>query len=655
VKFDQPAWLILLVLLPLLGVGAILTARLRRRQWSAFTAPRLRSSLLRRGSPLPRWFALFFLLAGCGALIIALARPQGDAGTRTEKALGRNVIVALDLSRSMRVADVKPDRLSQAKMVIYELLEAMPNERIGLIGFAGNSFLYAPLTVDHNAVRETVEQIDETWAPLGGSDLAGAIKLAVDTFKKTGQKNNALVIISDGEETTKGKLDNMIHEAAQSGVYILAIGVGTADGDYVPNKDFADKLMYDRSGNPVISRLQPDVMRKLAAETKGRYAVAGSGMDIPAMVKASIKDLDAFEVEGRERRVSIEFYQWLVLPAVVFLMGSILAGTRWKGVNPAPLAALVFLTPTPSRADEVSAARDALVQKHHTEARNAYRKLAETTRLGERKARFRLGEATAAYRGGDFRQARTAYSRALLSEEPEVLANAHTGMGNTLFQLGWRGLSEEAYPGDAAHAPDLEKFDALAKEALAKLNEGNDESGDPSAATKKFESLITDWTDAVRHYDSSLAINPSNEAAKHNRKLTMTYLKRLRELMQEEKEETEQSMPQPQPQPQEGKPQEGDGEPKEKKPGDKGEDDPKQPGDQGKDEDKNQKGSGGEQEKKDEKSGGEKKDKDSKKDGKRPDETPEEEARRILKENADTEKGPLTPGRREFRPAEKDW
>lgn len=652
-KLDQPAWLILLILLPLLGTGAVLTARLRRKQWSAFTAPRLRASLLKRGSPLPRWFALLFLLAACAALIVAMARPQGDAGTRTEKTMGRNVIVALDLSRSMRVADVKPDRLSQAKMVIYELLEAMPNERIGLIGFAGNSFLYAPLTVDHGAVRETVEQIDETWAPLGGSDLAGAIRLAVDTFKKTGQKNNALVIVSDGEETEKGKLDDMVEEAAESGVYILAIGVGTPDGDYVPNPDFQDKLMHDRNGKPVISRLQPEVMRRLAAETKGRYAVAGSGMNIPDMVKSAIKDLDAFEVEGRERRVSIEFYQWLVLPAIVFLIGSIVAGTRWRGVNPAALATLVFFAPQPSKADEVSSAKDALVHNRHAEARAAYRKLAEQTHSGDRKARFRLGEATAAYRAGDFRQARTAYSRALLSEETDVLSTAHTGMGNTMFQLGWRNLTGQPYTTNAASGTPLEIFDAQVKDLLARIKEGDKENGgDDSVDYKRVESLITDWTDAVRHFDSSLKRNPSDEAAKNNRTMAMNYLKRLNELMEEDKEETEQSMPQPQPQGNESG--EGDGQPKQKQPGDKGGDGPKQPDKIGKGDDKPEDGSGGDKKepKKEDGPGGDKKEK---KDGKRPDETPEEAARRILKENADLEKGPLTPGRREFRPAEKDW
>ena len=654
-KFDQPAWLILLVLLPLLGVGAVVTARLRSKQWAAFAAPRLRAVLLKRGSPLPRWFALGFLLAASAAMVFALARPQGDAGTRTEKTLGRNVLIALDLSRSMRVTDVKPDRLSKAKTVIYELLESMPNERIGLIGFAGSAYLYAPLTVDHRAVRETVEQIDETWAPLGGSDLAEAIHLAVETLKKTGQKNNALVILSDGEEND-GELDEMITEAEQSGVFILAIGVGTEDGDYVPNPDFEDKLMHDRNGQPVISRLQAEVMRKLASETKGRYAMAGAGIDIPAMVKASVKDLDAFEMEGRERRISIEFYQWLLLPAIVFLLGSIIAGTRWKGVKAAAMvSAAMFLMPSGARADSVSAAKQALQEKRFPEARAAYSNLAKSATLPERRARYQLGEANAAYLGKDYKAARTAFSRALLSDNAEIRTPASVGLGNTLFQLGWRALSEQSYPDASKEPPTMVEFDTLVKERLKKLKENADPGEKAAGGYARIRSLVTNWADAVRHYDSVLSTQTTHTEAKNNRQMTLAYLKRLEELLEEEKEETEQSMPQPQPG--QGSPEKGEGEPKEKQPGDEGEEGEKPPGDKGEGDEEPKDGEGGEKDKPEGESGKNKdKDKkDSDKNGENPDEAPEDRARRILKENADLEKGPLTPGRREFRAPEKDW
>ena len=164
-------------------------------------------------------------------------------------------------------------------------------------------------------MRETVEQVDENWVSIGGSNLSSAIRLAITTLKETGQKNNALIILSDGEKH-EGSLGPVVAEAKKSGVYIVAIGVGTEDGGYVPNPDSSNTNMVDRKGKIVLSRLQPEVLRKLASDTNGRYAMAGGGTDIATMVSLAAKDLDAFEMRGRERRVAIEFYQWLVLPEI---------------------------------------------------------------------------------------------------------------------------------------------------------------------------------------------------------------------------------------------------------------------------------------------------------------------------------------------------
>ena len=653
-NFAQPDWLALLILLPLLAVGAVLTSRMRRQQWVSFVAPRLRDSLLKRSSSLPRWLSLFFLITACAAMIAALARPRGDAGVKTEKTLGRNVMIALDISKSMRVDDVKPDRLTQAKVVIYELLEAMPNERIGFIGFAGTPYVYAPLTIDHSAVREIVDQIDETWAPLGGSDLAAAVRLAIETLKKTGQKNNALVILSDGEKH-EGDLDAVIAEAEQAGIYIIAVGVGTEDGGYVPNPDSPTKQMLDSSGRPVISRLQTNVMRKLAEQTRGRFSVAGSGQDIPALVKSVVQGLDSFQMEGRERRISIEFYQWLMFPAILFLIVSITSGTRWKRIQAVTLTTAGFFLIGDARASDASNAKEALTGQKYEEARDAYHKLAEKTKSTETQARYRLGEATAAYRAEDFRNARTAYSQSLLSSDPQVQANSHLGMGNSLFQLGWKGLSGESYPTDPESVPDLDRFDTIVKEALAKLSEADTpEEGDASDYVK-IESLITNWADAVRHYDSAAMRSPSDKTANKNRNLTITYLQRLEELLDQEKQDAEQAMAEAgQGPPQEGEGDgEGQGEPKE---GDKSDKGKKKPGDKGEGEKEPKDGSGDEGDKdKDGKKGKDKDKKDGDKEGKNPNESPQERAKRILKENADLEKGPLSPGRREFRDADKDW
>ena len=352
---------------------------------------------------------------------------------------------------------------------------------------------------------------------------------------------------------------------------------------------------------------------------------------------------------------SIEFYQWLVLPAIVFLLGSIVAATRWRGVRAPLLAAAVGLTPAGAQADAVSAARDALARHQYPAARDAYQQLADSTRSSGRTARFRLGEGTAAYRAGDFQHARAAFSGALQSGDPQVLANGHTGLGNTLFQLGWQSLAGQSYPGDPAHLPDLPQFDTLVHERLAKLRESAEPAPDDAGGYAALDSLITNWADAVRHFDSACATDPpAAAAAAHNRKIPLIYLKRLAELLERDQQQTEQALPQPQPG--EGSPQPGEGDAKDK-PGDKDGDDkgPKPPGDKGKSNEDPQKGSDNEPEKPADKSADKKDDQDPEKGPGDPNETPVEKARRILKENADLEKGPLTPGRREFQAPKQDW
>ncbi|WP_411825686.1 vWA domain-containing protein [Luteolibacter sp. AS25] len=645
-NFAHPLWLLVWIAVPILAVGAVLAGRLRKEPLGRFAAERLHGRLIRKDHPLPRWLSLSLLFAAIIALGLTMARPQGDSGVKKEKTTGRNVMVALDLSRSMRVQDVKPDRLSQAKILIYEMLETFESDRVGMVGFAGTPFLFAPLTIDHSAVRETVEQVNEEWPTVGGSDLAAAIKLSIDTLKETGQKNNALIVISDGEEH-EGDLDAIIAEADRAGVTIFAIGIGTEDGGFVPNEEWPGGFQIDQKGTKVLSRLQPDVLRKLANETGGRYVIAGSTSDIPGMIESAIQGMDSFEVEAGQTRIVVEFFQWALLPAILFLGGAIIAGTRWRGIAATGAAILLVFSPQDVSADPATDARKSFADKRYGDARDGYRALAEEHDGQKKEALYRLGEGTAAYEAQDYRAARMAYSRAMLSEETGVVLEAHKGMGNTLFQLGWLGLSGSSY-GEGGEAPDMKKFDELVKGQLKKMSEAEvPETGDTNEFVR-FQAIILNWTDAVRHFHSASQLNPDDVLARRNSEVTMTYLKRLEELLKEEKEEAEQELQQAEQQAQ-GQPQPGEGE---------GEKDPNGEGNGGDGE--SDQGEGGDEEKEDGAGGDEDKDEDGEgEDGdeqaENPNESPEERARRILSENADMEKGPVSRGDREFRSPEKDW
>lgn len=652
----NPEWLLVWIALPILAISAILLDRYRGQPWEQLVALRLRGKLIRNHHPLPRWLSLGLIWAAMAVFVFALARPQGDAGVETKKAKGRNVMIALDLSRSMRVTDVNPDRLGQGKILIYEILAALKNDRVGLVGFAGTPYLFAPLTIDLGALHETVEQIDEQWVTTGGSDISSAIKLATETLKETGQKNNLLILISDGEKHD-GDLDTIVAEAESAGVKIFTIGVGTEDGGFVPHKDYSDGFLVDESGSKVLSRLQADVLRKLATSTGGQYVVAGTGGDIPAMIELAVQGMDVFEMEAGQSRVVVEFFQWAVLPGILFLMAAIVAGTRWSRIAIPAAAGLMVLFADDAQANALRDAKTAFFEGRYDQARDAYRFLAKE-KTGDDAAKMRLAEGLSAYEAGDLRGARSAYSGALLSSENLVSAKAHEGMGNTLFQLGWMGISGSRYPTGKA-IPEMERFDQMVREQLQKMREEKvPEKGDTSGYLR-MEAVMVNWSDAVRHYRAALVKNSKDNNSGRNKETTLVYLRRLAELLDEEKKQTEQEMMRQQQQqdaPFEGegegdKPKEGDSSGE----GDKGEkgDDEKQP-DSKKPDDKEK----GENEK-GEKDGDQPNDPtdDDSEDGDsaNPGETPEDLARRKLKENSDVEKGSPFSGRREFKTPDKDW
>lgn len=691
--FAEPLWFLLLLVLPVLGIGVALAARHRGRQWSAFMAPRLRARLLQRAPRIHHWIALACALLALTLLIFALARPRSARGHDREAILGRNIMFVLDLSRSMMVQDLKPDRLGQAKALAYELLEALPDDRIGLIGFAGTPYMFAPLTVDHNAVRQTIAQIDPDWIPTGGSNLEDGLELAIEKLIETGTRQNALILMSDGEEH-EGRITDLAQRARDAGIEVITIGFGTPLGDIVPDPGRIDGRFRDINGEEVISRLEPDPLQRLAQVTGGRFAIATSGADIPAMVNAAVADLERVRITSGERTVLDEHFQWFLLPAIACMVAAVIALTRWRGIGPARRAAApagaataaVLLAWTgstgPLRAVTLGEARQALDEERFEDAAAGFAELAERHPDEEKAFRYHLAEGQAAYRIQDWSTARRAFSDALRSRDPEVRRAAHHGLGNTLFEIGWARLSGgPAYPdpgspeqtggagpdafdrisdalldegGEAPNAPEadapLAGFEEMLKRRLAEWLREPDSEGGESRGSERFHAVVSDWIDAVQHYDSAVDFEP----AAHNRKLTVAHLEKLRELLAQIQDSAEQLQAVPQtgpgqPQPREGEqgeePQDGsDGDdPQDGENGQPGE----EPGEGGDDQD----GSGdNEGEPQDDGDGGDQEDLEP-----RPGESPEEAARRILRENADLQKGALSPGRLQFRRPEKDW
>ncbi|GHC59265.1 VWA domain-containing protein [Roseibacillus persicicus] len=645
----EPAFLFFLLLVPLLALGAWLADRQRRVAWQSLVAPRLRRKLAAPASPLGRWLSLGCGLIGLCLLVVTLAQPIAGEVETTSQVRGRNIIIAVDASRSMLVRDVAPDRLNAAKTAVYELLEHFPNDRIGLLAFAGSASLQAPLTIDHNALRETLDQLDETNVPSGGSNLADAINLATKTFKETGQRTHGLIVISDGE-LHEGELEDASFDARQEGVFIVTIGVGTLEGDFVPDPEETDGRFRDRSGRPVLSRLNPAPLRTLAGDTGGLYLEGVSG-DFTKKIETVISRLDAFEDEGRVQKRPIPRFQWFLIPAMLFMIASLLLRFLWvparpRAVTATPTTTLLVLIALFGASPESSAWNNplegffgsrALKKGDTAKALEHFEKAAEDA-SPEELARIRYGQGAASYRAGNYEKAADAFADALLSKESSLQRDAYSQLANTLYH---RAMSPDSSDG----IPLEERIDLM--------------------------------EDALEHYDSALEIDSKHKASTQNRKATEQALEQLKQVQQQQQEQQEQEQQESgeEGEEEEGEPQESDqqGENGENQEGEQGEEEDGEEGEQdgegqeGEEGEQDENGNGQEEGEEDGQDGEQQSGQEGQEEGQqnqaqqsqqgpapREDETAEEFARRILEENADFQKDALRKRGRQAAPT-KDW
>ena len=326
--FSFIAWSLLLVA-PVSVALYWWAAKRARKRLAGVIAPRLVDQLLRSVDFRKRKLKAALFTLGICALLLAIARPQfGFEPTEVERS-SVDFIIALDLSRSMMAEDMDgKTRLAAAKEAIANLLDRPGADRVGLIGFAGEAFLAAPVTQDHAAVRRNLDALDTNAVAKPGSDLAAAIKLALKTFENGKYESKALVVITDGEEL-QGDAVVAAREVSMKGMNVFAAGVGTAAGARVPVKT-GSALNYARNefGNEVVSRLNERVLRQVAASGRGIYEVLGKdGEGLNAIRKQGLDPLKKSKLT-RASKDPREFFQWPLALAVALLLAEMLVNER---------------------------------------------------------------------------------------------------------------------------------------------------------------------------------------------------------------------------------------------------------------------------------------------------------------------------------------
>ena len=331
-EFSEPGWLWALWILPLAAVALWMGHQRGRRLLDRLVASRLRASLAGAVSTPRRIFRAVLLLVTLGAVIVGLARPRTGWKEFDIKSSGRDVIIAVDVSRSMLATDVPPTRLERARLFIRDLLGFLPGDRVGVVAFAGSAFLQAPLTLDHSAILATVDELNPDLIPKGGTNLGEAIRTALLAFGTAEGSSRAIVVLSDGEELDADGIA-AAREARDAGVTIFTVGIGSTEGSLIPITDERGRsdFVRDTQGQPVMSRLDADRLEEIANVTNGFYL--GLEADTAReLFMAGIEPMERTAGDGVATRQPIEAYQVPAVVAILCLMLWLLINERkWTG------------------------------------------------------------------------------------------------------------------------------------------------------------------------------------------------------------------------------------------------------------------------------------------------------------------------------------
>ena len=334
-RFEHPEYLYGLVILPL-----ILLLFLYRRNWRnkarrRFGEPVLVDKLIPNISKTKPVTKLILSLTGLLFVILACANPQ--IGTRLEevKREGVDIIIALDVSNSMKAQDIRPSRLERSKQAISRLIDQLQNDRIGMIVFAGQAYVQLPITSDYAAAKLFLSSIDTDIIPTQGTCIGCAIDLAVESYVGNDNKHKALIIITDGENHEEDAVESA-KKAHAEGVVIHTIGMGSPEGAPIPVSRGNGQTDYlkDHQGNTVITKLETLTLERIASEGKGQFIQASNGDDGLSTVLASINKMEKKSF-GSKQFTDYEdrFQYFLALGILLLILESTLTNKRSKFIQ----------------------------------------------------------------------------------------------------------------------------------------------------------------------------------------------------------------------------------------------------------------------------------------------------------------------------------
>lgn len=321
-RFAQPDFLWGVVALPFLALLFVAAWKRRSLKAERFASRPMLAHIARQANPWVRAIRLTLLLIAVLFLLIALSRPQWGRKLELVQRKGLDIMLVQDVSLSMLAQDIQPSRLIRSRHEISGFLENLQGDRIGLVAFSGEAQILCPLTLDYGAVRVFLEDLQPGWL-LPGTDLGVAMEKAMQAFRGAGSsaKYQVMVLVTDGESHDPKVLD-VAKKAAQQGITLYTVGIGSRDGVPIPigNNGSSVKYKKDRHGNVVTTRLEEATLQQIASIGHGKYYYAGPGEFQLQKVLEDVADRERQEMEGTQLEQYQERYQWPLALALFFLI-----------------------------------------------------------------------------------------------------------------------------------------------------------------------------------------------------------------------------------------------------------------------------------------------------------------------------------------------
>jgi Ca-activated chloride channel family protein len=320
-ELESPIYFYLLALLPIIVALFLFNLFWKRKRQAVFADLELFNQLAPEKSSFKPTLKLGVLLLALACIIIALVNPKMGTKMETVKRQGIDIVFAVDISKSMLAEDVAPNRLEKTKQIVSQIINQLGNDRVGIVGYAGSAYPVLPMTTDYSIAKMYLQSMNTNMVSSQGTAFNDAIQLAVDFFDVK-DTSKLIILVSDGEDHGDG-VDDAVELAKEKGVRIITIGVGTEKGGPIPLRDDRGTIASykkDQEGETVITKLYPEILKKIADNTKSKYIVGTATKDVVEEVKKSLDKIEKSEFESQQIADFESQYQWFLALGFLLLL-----------------------------------------------------------------------------------------------------------------------------------------------------------------------------------------------------------------------------------------------------------------------------------------------------------------------------------------------